>query len=225
MPKMHQRVTWEPMADPDQIVRSSIDGYPVLPVGESWPICTEDECSEKMSLFLQFDLDGSILSVFQCIKHDDPFEELDTKSPRKAHDPLPDKYWIHTNYAIFLAAPGAQQAPVEREPFVTYSKLIFEAEAEPKARSVEALNYKHIKIGGSPYWVQKPKIWNCSCGAEMDFLCSMPENLKYPRAEGSPRQPDVYSDGHHFLFLGLSTYVFACRARCHPRAVVAVRQN
>ena len=26
-------------------------------------------------------------------------------APLPSHDPLPDKYWIHTNYAIFLAAP------------------------------------------------------------------------------------------------------------------------
>jgi hypothetical protein len=75
-----------------------------------------------------------------------------------------------------------------------------------------------------PFWVQKPKLWNCSCGANTEFVCSMPSNLQYPCTADSPRQPSGRANSH-FLFLGLSTYVFACRARCHPRAVVAVRQN
>jgi len=33
---MHHRVTWEPMTGPSDIIRSSIGGYPILPVGESW---------------------------------------------------------------------------------------------------------------------------------------------------------------------------------------------
>jgi len=45
-----------------------------------------------------------------------------------------------------------------------------------------------------------------------------------PRTADSPRQPNGRVNSH-LLFLGLSTYVFACRARCHSRAVVAVRQN
>ncbi|HLJ19510.1 MAG TPA: hypothetical protein VKU84_04895, partial [Stellaceae bacterium] len=84
--------------------------------------------------------------------------------------------------------------------------------------------YKNIKLGGVPFWIQKPKHWNCSCGSTMEFLCSVPGNLPFPRAEGSPRQPNGRPDCY-FLFLGLSIYIFACRARCHPRAVVAVRQN
>lgn len=229
---MHQRVTWEPMTDPSEVIRASIGGYPILPVGESWPVCTEDGCNQRLALFMQFDVDesfglpfegGSILSIFQCIKHDDPFEELDTKSP-KPHDRLPDNYWHHANYAIFFAAPGKQQQLADREPFLGYSKIITNAEIEPHARSAAALNYKNIKIGGSPFWIQKPKRWNCSCGSKMEFLCSMPGDLQYPRAEGSPRQSNGRADSY-LLFLGLSTYVFACRARCHPLAVVAVRQN
>jgi hypothetical protein len=183
-------------------------------------------------LFLQFDIDGrfslpfdsgSTLSIFQCIQHDDAFEALDTKSP-KPHERLPDNYWLHSNYAIFFAAPGQQHQLAEREPFLKHSKIITNPEVEPHARSIEALNYKNIKIGGFPFWLQKPKRWHCSCGAKMEFLCSIPSNLPFPRNEGSPRQPNGRADSY-FLFLGLSTYVFACRARCHPRAVVAVRQN
>ena len=56
-----------------------------------------------------------------------------------------------------------------------YSRLVIEPEPEPPNKSVAALNYPHIKIGGSPFWVQKPKIWNCSCGAPMAFVCSLPK--------------------------------------------------
>jgi hypothetical protein len=230
----HYRVGWEPTADAAEVTASSIGGYPILPPGEAWPVCSEGACGKRLSLFLQVAVEdrfglpfapGSTLGVFQCVEHDDPFEELDTKAPRKRGAPLPDAYWQHANYALYFTGPGEQQQRGEREPFVSYSRLDFTAEREPKRGSVDALNYKSIKIGGSPFWVQKPKLWGCSCGAEMAFLCSIPGNLRFPRAEGSPRQPNVYSDGHHFLFLGLSTYIFACKAHCHPRAVVAVRQN
>jgi hypothetical protein len=228
---MHHRVTWEPMTDPSDIIRSSIGGYPVLPVGESWPVCAQEKCGQRLGLFFQFEVEdrfglpferGSTLSVFACIKHDDPFEELDTMDP-KPHDRLPDNYWNHLNYVIFFAAPGKQQQLPEREPFLECSKLIAHPESEPSG-SVEALNYKNIKIGGLPFWIQKPKRWNCSCGSKMEFLCSVPGDLSFPCAQGSPRQPNGRADSY-FLFLGLSTYVFACRSRCHPRAVVAIRQN
>jgi len=230
---VHQRTAWESIADPNEVIRSSIGGYPILPVGESWPVCAEPQCNRRLALFLQFDVDsgfnlpfesGSTLSVFHCLEHDDPFEPLDTKFPEEPHNRLPENYWTHSNYAIFFSSPGKQQQLAEREPFVKYSKLVFHSEAEPDPNSVAALNYKNIKIGGSPFWVQDPKLWNCSCGSAMEFLCSMPPNLQYPRVEGSPKQPNGYANSY-FLFLALSTYVFACTARCHPRAVVAVRQN
>jgi hypothetical protein len=213
------------MANPDEVVRSSIGGYPVLPDGESWPVCTEDGCNHQMSLFFQTDLaDGATLGVFQCLNHDDPFETLDTLSPKKKNNRLPKDYWEHQNYAILLSAADAQQQLREREPSVGYSKLVFTQEPEPDPQSGEALNFESIKMGGSPFWVQAPRIWSCSCGSEMEFVCSMPENLLYPKAAGAPRQTNGRQDSY-FLFLGLSTYIFACKARCNPRAVVAVRQN
>lgn len=229
---MHQRVTWEPVTDPSDVIRSSIGGYPILPAGEAWPVCAEDGCGQRLALFFQFDVEesfglpfesGSTLSVFQCLTHDDPFEELDKKSP-KPNELLPDKYWRHANYALFFAPPGQQHRLAEREPFLGYSRIIATSEVEPPAGSVEALNFESIKIGGVPFWIQNPTRWSCSCGSKMEFLCSIPGDLQFPRADGGPRQPNGRANSY-FLFLGLSTYVFACRARCHPRAVVAVRQN
>jgi hypothetical protein len=231
-PRLHQRVTWEPMTDPGEVIRDSIGGYPILPVGESWPVCAEPGCHRRLALFFQFDVEdrfglpfeaGSTLSIFQCLEHDDPFEALDTMLPKR-HDRLPDQYWNHTSYAIFFAAAGRQQQLAEREPFLGYSRLLMTPEREPQARSLEALNFKHMKVGGFPFWIQQPKRWRCSCGTAMEFVCSVPGDLQYPRVAGSPRQPNGRADSY-FLFLGLSTYLFACRARCHPRAVVAVRQN
>ena len=237
MPKsaknVHHRVTWEPVTQGNEVSRSSIGGYPVLPADQSIPVCSEDGCGKPMSLFLQLAMEdrfglpfeaGSVLSVFQCIEHDDPFEDLDTKSPKKPANLLPVDYWNHTDYALFFAAPDRARQLPEREALVDYSRLVIKPEPEPPGKSVAALNYPHIKIGGSPFWVQKPKIWSCSCGAPMTFVCSLPENLQYPRVKGSPKQPNGRTDTY-FLFLGLFTYIFACQARCDPRAVVAVRQN
>jgi hypothetical protein len=231
--KMHHRVTWEPMADPDEVIRSSIGGYPILPGGKAYPRCTEDGCNQPMALFMQFEIEerfhlpfeaGSALSIFQCIEHDDPFETLDSLAPKKGHDLLPNGYWDHTNYAIYFAKAGGQQQWAERDPSLGYARLLFAEEQEPGSRSLEALTYKNIKVGGTPFWVQKSKIWKCSCGSEMDFICSLPENLLFPKTPESPREPNGRQDSH-FLFLGLFAYLFACRARCNPRAVVAVRQN
>jgi len=231
--RMQQRVTWEPISDPSEVVRSSIGGYPVLPLGQSWPVCTAAQCGQSMALFLQFAIadrfglpfeTGATLSVFQCVRHDDPFDKLDMTSPAKPHDCLPSNYWHRSRYAIFFAGAGQQQLLVEREPYLSYSKLVFTAERELPPRSIEALNYKDIKIGGIPFWLQKPVRWQCSCGAGMRFLCSMPPDLQHPRVDGSPAQPNGRANSY-FLFLGPAAYVFVCEARCDPRAVVAVVQN
>jgi hypothetical protein len=51
---MHHRVTREPMTDATEVIRSSVGGYPILPAGEAWPVCTEDECNQRLALFFQF---------------------------------------------------------------------------------------------------------------------------------------------------------------------------
>src|SRR5215813_2660886 len=92
---VHHWVAWEPVIQGGEIIRSSIGGYPVVPAGQSMPVCSEGGCGKPMSLFLQLVIEdrfglpfeaGSVLSVFQCIEHDDPFEELDTKSPKKTRE-------------------------------------------------------------------------------------------------------------------------------------------
>src|SRR5579864_537887 len=117
--RLHHRLTWEPMADEGEIVRSALGGYPVLPAGHPHPVCTVGGCGKKMSPFLQVAMEerfgmpfapGSLLSVFQCVEHDDPFEDLDTKSPRKRGDQLPAGCWDHSNYALFFTPPQAAAA-------------------------------------------------------------------------------------------------------------------
>jgi hypothetical protein len=229
----HYRASWERVPDPSQILTSSVGGYPVVPAGDDWPVCAEDRCNRRMSLFFQFQVEdgmglpfesGSTLSVFQCLKHDDPFEDLDAQFPGKPDDCLPQDYWSHLNYAVWFTSPDKQRQLKEREPFVGYSKLLLVREPEPDTRSLAAMNFRQLKIGGSPFWIQQPKLWRCSCGSDMQFLCSMPGNLEFPRSENSPRQTNGRADSH-FLFLGLFAYVFACRARCNPRAAVVVRQT
>jgi hypothetical protein len=230
---MHHRATFTPAAEADGAMRSSLGGYPVLPEGFAWPVCTEDDCGRRMALFLQVEMEdgfglpfepGSTLSVFQCIEHDDPLEPLDLREPKKANPALPKDYWQHANYAMFLSRRAASAQTAERDGDVGYSKLNFAAEPEPEPMSRGGLGFQDIKIGGRPFWHQKPKLWACSCGSPMAFVCSTPSNLLFPRAEGGPRQTNG-REAAHFLFLGLASYVFACEAQCDPRAVVAVRQN
>jgi hypothetical protein len=119
---------------------SSLGGYPILPGGQAWPVCVEDGCTQKMSLFFQFDIAdslgltipvGATLTVFQCLIHDDPFEPLDTLFPKKSHKPLPENYRDHQNYAIFLRAPGDQRQVAEQEPWVEHSRLHY---CQPRGR-------------------------------------------------------------------------------------------
>ena len=233
MEKIHYHVAWEPVADPRQRLHSSLGGYPVLPANEEWPVCSQDGCGRRMSLFLQIAVAdemglpfeaGSVLSVFQCLVHDDRFEELDAIAPTPGHDCLPPGYCRHANYAIFLATAGEQTQTGDREPDVRYSRLLLEPEPEPDPGSHAALNYRNIKVGGSPFWLRAPKLWRCSCGSDMRFFCSIPANLPFPREEGSANQTNGRRDSY-FLFPGFSTCIFACAMRCKPRAVVAVRQN
>jgi hypothetical protein len=226
----HHRVTWEPAAAGAPL-RSSIGGYPVLPEGEAWPVCAE--CQQKMALFLQIEVAdafglpfeaGSVLSVFHCIEHDDPFEDLDMRAPKRSAPALPANYWDHSNYAIRFTSPGHDHQLAEIDPSLVHSRLAFSEEVEPKPKSVQGLNFRDIRVGGSPFWIQKAKVWACSCGSEMTFVASVPGNLRFPRVAGSPKQPNGGPDTY-FLFLGLHTYLFACNARCDARAVVAVRQN
>src|SRR5215469_8873599 len=140
---VHHRVTWEPVTQGSEIIRSSIGGYPVLPAGQRIPVCSESGCGKPMSLFLQIAMEdrfglpfepGSTLSVFQCIEHDDPFEDLDMKSPKKRDDRLPAGYWDHANYALSFAKPDALQQASQRERWVQYSRLVIDAEPEPAAK-------------------------------------------------------------------------------------------
>jgi hypothetical protein len=233
MEKIHYCVAWEPVADRSQRLRASLGGYPVLPPNETWPVCSENGCGRRMALFLQLAVidemalpfeAGSVLSVFQCLVHDDPFEERDAKAPAPGHDCLAPGSCQHRNYALFLVGPGDQTQLDECEPNLRYSRLILEPEPEPAPRTPAALNYPSIKIGGSPFWLHAPGLWRCSCGSDMRFLCSIPPNFPFPREAGSPDQTNGHQDCY-FLFLGLSTYIFACAMRCKPSAVVAIRQN
>jgi hypothetical protein len=230
MQEIQYRIGWKPVGDRNVVLRSTVGGYAILPVGESWPTCAESGCDRKMSLYLQFDIgcgmglrfeNGSTLSIFQCLDHADPPEQRDTSNPERGHDCLPRNYWCHANYAIYFTLPDRQQQLPEREPHVRYSRLIFETESVVSAPPCR--DSQIFRIGGSAFSNGTPGPWRCCCGSDMDFLCSVPGNLKFPRAGRSPSRRSGPRDPY-FLFRGQPAWLFACTMRCKPRAVIAVRQ-
>jgi hypothetical protein len=76
------------------------------------PVCAEDRCNQKLALFVQIELEdrfglpfesGSILSIFQCIKLDDPFEALVTQFPKNP--------WTRRHGSSSSPAPAPRFAP------------------------------------------------------------------------------------------------------------------
>lgn len=212
-------------------LRSSIGGYPILAQDEQWPTCKI--CGEELVLFFQFDITadyntpfevGSHLSVFMCANHDDiPNYEV------KPNSKFPENYWEddQKNYHIVFNRPGVKEQIHSLEQHLVYSSLEFE-EADEEVEEVGPPNkrfnigLREFKIGGTPSWTQDPKNCFCSCGAEMKFICQVPEEFLFEIMPGVTEQPNSYTDKAYMLFLGNEIYFFACEKQCHPLAVFAI---
>lgn len=172
-----------------------------------------------MLLFFQFDLPSdadaqlgaSHLCVFMCPIHNEipSFEQ---------HERLPAEFWDKTegHFHAVLGSTAAEQT-IESPRLLLGQSLTFSETADESR--------EYIATGGNPSWIQNPERFACSCGAEMHFVCQVSENYKFIRLAEAPEQPDTpYKDGY-VLFLGNEIYVFACPARCDPRAVWITVQN
>ncbi|MEU5873849.1 hypothetical protein AB0A73_20110 [Glycomyces sp. NPDC047369] len=213
----------EPLAGP---ARDSLGGWPYLAEGQEWPECF---CGERMTLFFQLDLPadlgpfgGDHLSVFHCRIHND------YANPPLAEGRLVDKYWDAPQppesgpFWRVLVQRGATLPAADFEPLVRALPLTLRVfDDEPSAYGLGAQTFK---VGGTPSWAQYPESYQCACGADLVYLCQVPEDWEFDVYPGSPEQPNGVGKTYH-LFLGNEVYLLACPAHCDPAAVWPVNQN
>ncbi|EFL07374.1 MULTISPECIES: hypothetical protein [Actinomycetes] len=218
--------------------RNTFGGRPILPESEDWPECY---CGARMVLFFQLDVPpdiprfgGDHLLVFQCPVHND------AACLRENSEQLPRRYWEEPRiwghpgafWRIMLHRDATGPADAE-EPHLLGCELVLRPECEtetgwravPSGEIELSVGRGEFKVGGLPRWQQDPEGHRCACGAEMLFLCGLPEDVGFKSGPGQPEQPDSsYSDAY-VLFLGNAVYLLACPEHCHPAAVWPVPQN
>ena len=205
------------VAPPGDTPRASIGGSAILPSGLDIPTCRN--CSCELLLFLQFDIDdawslpfktGSHLVVFMCPGCNEipSFETYEDGT-------LPASFWEETEGNFFAAMAETRDGEVvlpQQSLLVTQSLRFEPFEQEGHAPD-------NVLVGGSPYWLQEPERYLCSCGAEMAFVSQIAENFGFEKQSEAPEQPDSFSSDEYCLFLGNEVYIFACPKQCHPRSV------
>lgn len=222
--------------------RNTCGGRPILPAGEDWPECY---CGARMVFFFQLDVPpdiprfgGDHLLVFQCPEHND--------AACLPGDPeqLPERYWENPRV---LDHPGAfwrillhrdPTGPADAEdPYLHGRELVLRPECEmetvwravppvPRGMFTElSVGRSGFKVGGLPCWLQDPQRHYCACGAEMVFLCGIPEDAGFASRPAQPEQPHSSYVDSYVLFLGNAVYLLACPEHCHPAAVWPVPQN
>lgn len=211
----------------DRPARDSLGGRAFLDITQEWPNCF---CGERMVLFFQFDIPsdlkhfgGDHLLVFQCPEH------CDASSPELANGRLVPRYWD--------APQPSYPGPFWRVLLQRHAVLVAE-EAEPSVCAlpltlrpfVDAVNSNScgsqgFKAGGTPSWAQGPEYYRCACGADLVFVCQVPEDMGFAVYPGQPEQPEGVGIDTYILFLGNEVYLLACPDHCDPAAVWPVNQN
>lgn len=229
--------------------RNSIGGPAFLPPGTSWPTCS---CGAEMVLFLQFDVEeqyglpfpaGSHFTLFMCPVHNDAPEDFDARR-------LPKQFWKKRAgltederfYELMLHPPGEYEAVEPAQAYLVHKELqatlrpemvhlideeVAQVNAHPHYPGVslavaQAVGIDGLKVGGQPCWLQDPVVHLCCCGAEMRFLCQIPDEHEFAKLPSAPEQDNRYPAGYYNVFLGNAAYVFACEAGCDTRAVHVV---
>jgi len=214
----------EPLDGP---ARNSVGGRPYLDEGQSWPECF---CGERLVLFFQLDIPtdvetfgGDHLLVFHCRAHNDATyaEEADDRLLPRYWDapqpPYPRPFWRvllqrHATLPAAEAEPSLYALPLTLRPFTD----------TPDAEGIGA---QAFKLGGTPSWAQYPEHYRCACGADMVYLCQVPENMGFAARPRRPEQPYSGGTGTYELFLGNEVYLLACLAHCDPAAVWPLTQS
>lgn len=228
--------------------RNTIGGWPVLPAQEPWPLCF---CGERMVLFFQFDIPSDIAAfggdhvlVFQCPAHNDAVVT------EGALERLPERFW--DNPPPLYTAPGAfwrimlhrdDTVPaVNADPYLLPRVLNIQPTTEhvtlwhpdegladegdtDQAFADRGVGRREFKIGGVPSWAQERESYTCCCGAELVYVCQVPEDTGFDKQPHQPEQLDTFNSNKYGLFLGNENYILACPAHCHPAAAWPVNQN
>ena len=177
-PLIYHRIEYKP-ADPSVKLRDSIGGYPYLPKGTGWPVCS---CGKRMSLYLQFDIReefglpfeaGSHLAVFMCEAHNGfPSRQYDffRNEAGRFQDQLRANYWEFngsedTNWPQFfrlmLLKPGGEFEFLSAEEFIQPCSLDFtkteeigtedeDAEEEVEEDEDDEVEAKEVGVGAEP---------------------------------------------------------------------------
>lgn len=198
----------------DRPARNSVGGRPFLDDGQQWPKCF---CGDRMSLFFQLDIPldiehfgGDHLLLFHCRKHNEPAQPplADGRLVPRYWDapqpPYPGPFWRlllqrHATLPAHDAEPTLTALPLTLRPFVD----------TPDSYGDGAQGFK---IGGSACWAQEPELYTCACGADLVFVCQVPENMEFGQDTDA-------------LFLGNENYLLACPSHCDPAALWPVNQN
>ncbi|MFI0960892.1 hypothetical protein ACH4S8_05680 [Streptomyces sp. NPDC021080] len=214
----------EPLERP---ARNSTGGRPFLDDTAEWPECF---CGERMALFFQLDIPADIqhfagdhLLVFHCRAHND------ASDPESADGRLVPGYWDAPQppyprpfWRVLLQRHASLPAP-ETEPSVRAMPLTLRPLVDtPSPRGLGAQTFK---IGGTPSWAQDPEHYRCACGADLVYLCQVPEGMEFAVHPGLPEQPYSIGADTYNLFLANEVYLLACPDHCHPAAVWPVNQN
>jgi uncharacterized protein YwqG len=230
MPKIN-KIELKAIDDKTKNARNSVGGYPVFSKDQEWPVCKL--CDEKMVLFFQMDLaekfqlpfkPNSHLLLFMCRKDDEPVWGENRKGP------LPENYMETEHYRIILNPPDIQEKQDGTETSLVYSELTFEEINEtiqtvgPERERFD-IGEQLFKVGGLPSWTQDPEEHTCTCGAEMKFICQVPQDFNFSKEEGAESQTSSYSKTHYNIFLGNEAYIFACEKQCNPLATLVVCQS
>ncbi|MBB5958214.1 hypothetical protein FHS29_004822 [Saccharothrix tamanrassetensis] len=232
--------------------RDTIGGWPILPAGEPWPSCF---CDERMVLFFQFDIPADIpafggdhLLVFQCPAHNDVavLESSAEQLPERFWEQPP--IWNHPGafWRILLHRddtgptgtpepylqprrltlnPGAEELTIWWPERKLTDDQITDGQATDAAFTEHGTGLREFKIGGVPSWIQGRESYRCACGADLAYVCQLPENTGFDKNPGQPEQSDASDSDLYVLFLGNELYILACPAHCNPAAAWPVNHN
>ncbi len=213
---------------PERPVRNSVGGRPFLDEGQEWPECF---CGERLTLFFQLALPpdlgpfgGDHLLLFHCRVHEDATIPEPTDDGR-----LVPRYWDAPSEGYpapfwrVLLQRRAVRPSKEAEPLLLTRELVLRPFSDvPDTRGKGAQTFK---VGGTPSWAQNPEHYQCACGADLVYVCQVPEDMRFAARSGAPERPEGVADDFHTLFLGNEVYLLACPEHCDPAAVWPVNQN